>query len=203
MAEKKSMGALMKDGVLGQNPILRLALGVTPALAATTTAANGLGMGLTAACVLILTCLFMGIVGSLLHEKGRWIVALVVGAAFASVAQMVLAGWFPALNAALGLYAPMIAVSSLILCRGGSAAERGAGAALAEGVGMGIGYAAALTLLGAVRELIGRGTLFGAAVLPGYQPLLLAAMPAGGFLALGIAMGIANAVSARRGGKEV
>ncbi len=193
-----------KHGILGNNPLLRLGLGICPAVAVTTTALNGLGMGVATAGALLLTSFVMGLIGGALNEKARFAVTLILSAAFASVAQMVLRGWFPALNDSLGVFVPLIAVSSLILCGGSEAAGRGFGAAIADGLVMGIGYAVAMTLLGAVRELLGRGTAFGAAVLPAaYEPLLLAALPAGGLMLLGIAMGLYNAVFGRgRNGKE-
>lgn len=203
-AQKKSCGALFKDGVLGSNPLLRLGLGLCPALALATTALNGLCFGAAGACVLILTSLVMGLMSGVLSEKARMSVALVLGAGFATAVGMFVRAWFPQISESLTTMIPLIAVSSLLLGRaGGFAAENGAGAALADGLGMGVGYAAALTLIGAVRELLGHGTLFGAAILPAsYQPLLLAVMPAGGLMIAGIAMGIANAIAGRRNEKE-
>ena len=105
------------------------------------------------------------------------------------------------MDAAFGIFVPLIAVNSLILCRGGLfAAAGGAAAGLADGIGMGAGYVFALTLLGIIRELLGYGTVFGTAVLSaGYEPMLMAAAPAGGFLIAGLCMGIANI---RSGGQK-
>ena len=199
----KSPGALLKDGVLGGNPLLRLGLGLCPALAVTTRAANGLGLGVATACVLVCTSLVASLLGKVVSEKGRLPVFLLVSALFATVARMILRGWFPALSESLGIYAPLIAVSCLILSRADFAAERGPASAVADAVGMGVGYICGMTLLGVLRELIGCGTIFGAAILPaGYEPMLMLVMPAGGFLALGILMGIFNAISAKNGKKE-
>ena len=202
-AQNKSFGALIRDGVLGGNPLLRLGLGLCPALAIVTSACTGLCFGIASACVLVLTSLVMGLLGGMLSEKGRAPVALVVSAGFATVAAMIVRGWYPQMPEAFIKLMPLLAVSSLILCRAGHfAAENGACAGLADAVGSGIGYIFALTLIGALRELLGAGTLFGAAVLrAGYEPVLLAVMPAGGLMIAGICMGLANAIANRRGGK--
>ena len=181
------------------NPALRLGLGLCPAAAVATCAVNGLGLGLATACVLLCTCAVAALLGAFVDEKGRLPVFMLVSAAFATVAQLAMKAWFPALGAALGLFVPLIAVNCLILCGADAAARRGA-ASLGRALALGLGYAAALTLLGLVREVIGCGTAFGAAVLPaGYEPMLMAIMPAGGLLALGLLLGILNAVLAKRG----
>ena len=204
MAENnKSTGAIFRRGLLGENPLLRLALGLCPALAVTTTAMGALGMGIATACALVLSNLIVALLSGLVSEKGRLPLAVLVAAALATLVQMVLKGWFPALNAALGIFVPLIAVNCLLLNRAGFAAGNGPAAALADGIGMGLGYICAMTLLGVVRELIGHGTLFGAAILPaGCDPMVMVALPAGGFMVLGILMGIFNAVFKRRANEK-
>ena len=181
------------------NPLLSLALGLCPALAVTTRAANGLGLGLATACVLVCTCLVASILGKILDERGRLPVFLLVSALFAALAQMILKILQPALCQELGVFVPLIAVNCLILNRSETfAAENSPAAAIADAVRMGLGYALALTLVGIVRELISRGTVFGMAILPAsFEPMLMMVMPAGGFLALGLLMGICNAISGR------
>lgn len=187
----------LAGGLFGDNTLLRVGLGLCPALAVATTALNGLCMGVATACVLALTNLAMALVGDVIQKRSRAVATLVVSAALASIAQMILEGWFPALNAAPGVFAPLIAVGSLILLCGERAAGGRVGAAVAGGVGTGAIYALATTLVGAIRELIGKGTFFGAAVLPaGYQPAALAALPAGGLIVLGTCLGVANAMHA-------
>ena len=192
-------GRVFAKGLLGENPALRLALGICPALAVTTTAVNGLAMGLATAAVLACTCLAISLMRGMLPEKGRLPVVLAVSAMFATIAHAVLRAHFAEINAALGVYVPLIAVSSLILCRADRfAAENPVPLALLDGLGMGIGYACGLTILGAMRELIGVGSVFGVRVLgAGYEPMLLAAMPAGGFLVYGLLLGIVRALAAR------
>ena len=196
MAEKNdSLWKLLVDGIWNDNPLFRLGLGIFPALAVTVKAENGLVLGIATACVLVLTSLLMGLVGGLITEKGRIPVTLAASAVFATIVQLILGGWFPEYAAGLGLFGPLIAVNSLILYRAGFfASSYVAIAGLADGIGMGIGYTFALTLVGAIRELIGYGSVFGKALLPAaYKPMLMAAMPAGGLLVVGLCMGIANA----------
>lgn len=200
--QNKSIGALFAGGLLGDNPGLRLALGICPMLAVTTRAANGLALGLATGAVLVCTGLLTSILRALLPEKGRLPVLIVISAMFATVARAVMAMCFPEMNAALGVYVPLIAVSSVVLCRAdGFSAENGIPAALADSLGMGLGYACALTLVGVVRELIGCGSVFGACVLgAGYEPMLLAVLPAGGFIVYGVILGIVNAIAGKRSG---
>ena len=196
MAENnKSTGALA-------NPLLGLGLGVCAALAVTTTAFNGLGMGIATACALILTNLIVALLAKLVSEKARLPLTALVAAGMATLVQLVLKGWFPALEASLGIFVPLIAVSCLLLNRGGVAAASSPAAALTDGAVMGLGYICAMTVLGIVRELIGAGALFGKTVLPGYEPMLMLALPAGGFLALGLLMGIYNAFANRHSDKK-
>ena len=181
----------------GDSLTLRAGLGLCPVLTVATTALTGLCTGVAVACTLVFASLAMALVGGALSERSRAVARLVVSAALASVARMILVIWLPALFAAPETLAPLIAVASLILLGGERAAGESAGAAVAYGVGTGAAYALAATLLGAIRELVGRGALFGAAVLPaGYPPAALAALPAGGLIVLGVGLGIANAMRA-------
>ena len=198
----KSAGSAFARGLLGRNTAFRLGLGLCPALAVTTCAANGLAMGLATACALVCVNLLMSLLRGALSEKGRFPVLLALSATAASIVWAVLRACFPEINAALGLFVPLIAVNTLILSRAnGFAAESSVAASLADGLGMGVGYAIALTLLGAVRELLGSGSVFGVQLLgSGYEPVLLALMPAGGLMVYGLALGIVNAISRKRSG---
>jgi len=187
------MGGLFSGGILGENPLLRLGLGLCPALAVTTTAMNGLGMGITTGCVLVCVSLIASIFGYFTADKGRVAVFMMLSAAFAGVAQMVLKGWYPQLAKALGVYVPLIAVNCMILGRADFAADNGPVRAVADALGMGIGYTCAMTVVGIVRELLASGSVFGAKVLPaGFEPVQLIGKPAGAFLVLGLLMGIFN-----------
>lgn len=200
---KKSPGRLFAEGVLGRNPVLALGLSLAPALAVTTSAANGLGMGIAAACALVLTCLVVALLKRLIPEEGRLPIVLVVSATFATVASMVLRKWQPELYKALGIFVPLIAVNSLVLDRADFARKNGFGAALCDALGMGVGLVFAMTLIGAVRELLGRGSVFGVKLLgAGYSPMAVALLPAGGLLLVGLLAGGFNALAGKKDKKE-
>lgn len=194
MAEKKSCAGLLKNGILCENPLLRLGLGLCPALAIASTAIGALGMGVATACVLVLTSLCASLLRNAFSPKMRMAAIVIISAAWASVAQIVMQACCPELHASLGVYVPLIAVNSMILCRAECfAAQSDIRTALVGSLGMGIGYIAALTLVGVVRELIGHGSIFGASICAACDsPVLLIAMPAGGLLVCGLLMGIAN-----------
>ena len=189
------------NGILAGNPLFRLGLGICPALAVTTCAQAALGMGVATACVLVCSSLVAFVLGKVVSEKGAVATWIMVTACFATVAQFILKGWFPELASELGIFVPLIAVSSLLLSRADFAANNSFGAAMGDALGMGVGYIIAMTLVGIVREILGRGTLFGSDLLP-FTPMTLAALPAGGFIVLGLLMGCWNALMAKKNGKE-
>ena len=201
MADRNTaLGAMLKY----DSPVVRLGLAMVPALAVATRADIGLALGVATVCVVVCTSLVASILGKLVPEKGRLAVLLLTSAAFATFAAMLLRGWYPALAEAMGLYAPLMAVSCLALCRAKDFADGGSPlAATGNAIGMGVAFVAGLTVVSAVRELIGHGSLFGAAVLSaGFEPMVMMVMPAGGLLALGVLLGVCNALSARNGKKE-
>ena len=206
MAEnKKSLGRLILDGLWGENPALRLGLGLCPAIAVTTTGYRGLAMGLATAAVLLCSNLLIALVGRLFEGNARIPAFMVLIAGLAVAAGQVLNAYYPELTASMGMYVPLIAANTLLLSRAENlAAENGPVAAVADGIGMGLGYVCALTVLGVARELFGFGTAFGQVVFAGnFDGNALALLPAGGFLLLGLAMGIFNAaVGKRSNGKE-
>ena len=200
--KKKSPAALFAEGIFGSNPVLRLGLSLCPALAVTTTAMNGLGMGVATACALVCTVLVIALLARLIPDEGRIPIILVVSAAFATAAHMVLRWWQPELSKGLGMFVPLIAVNSLVLDRAELAARRGIAPALADGFGMGVGLVIAMTLIGAVRELIGKGSVFGLRILPeAYQPMAVILLPAGGLLVVGLLMGVFNALAGKKEGE--
>ena len=189
------------NGILAGNPLFRLGLGVCPALAVTTCASAALGMGVATACVLVCSSLVAFVLGKVVSEKGAVATWIMVTACFATVAQFILKGWFPELANELGIFVPLIAVSSLLLSRADFASNNSFGAAMGDALGMGVGYIIAMTLVGVVREILGKGTIFGSSLLP-FTPMTLAALPAGGFIVLGLLMGCWNALTAKKNGKE-
>lgn len=182
-------------------PLYRLALAACPALAVATTGVNGLVLGVATGCVLVLT----GIVGALLDNfvdhKGRVALNMVISAVFAGIAWMIVKAAWGGTAASLGIYLPLIAVNALLLMR--PTEDNNPGGAVSDGVKLALGYILLVTCLGAVRELLDVGTLFGAQVLPkGTQVSALAALPAGGLMLLGLFAGIVNAIRPKRSGKE-
>lgn len=203
VVEKIPSDVLIKGGILPENPLLRLGLGICPAIAVTGYALNGLAMGAATACVLVLSSLVCALLGMVSSDKNRIAVSLIVTAAFTAVVQMLMKGWFPAWNEALGIFVPLIAVSSLLLNRATFAATHGVGMALADAIGMGVGYTCALTIIGIIREFFGHCTLFGLNILPAHcSPMVMVALPAGGFILVGVLMGIFNAILPKKIEKE-
>lgn len=202
---KKSPFALLVDGIWGNNPLLRLALGICPALAVATTGINGLAIGLATAAVLVCSNLVISLIKGLISGPFRLPVIMVIIAGFAAGAQMVLKTYFPEINAALSVFVPLIAVNAMLLVRADTfAAEAGPVEALADGIGMGIGYACAMALLGVIREIFAYGSAFGKVIFTtGFEANAMALLPAGGFLLLGLLMGAFNlALGKRTDGKE-
>lgn len=202
---KPTFRGVFFNGILNENPIFRLVLGVCPTLAATTSATNGIGMGLAATFVLLGSNIVISMLRNFIPDKVRIPAYIVVISTFVTIVQMLIQAFVPALYDALGLFIPLIVVNCIILAR----AEAFAGKntvflSAADGLGMGLGFTAALILIGAVREILGNGTIFGNAIMsPSFEPMLLAVMAPGGFIVFGLILGIFNAItdrlSARKG----
>ena len=167
-----------------------------PTLAVTSSAINGIGMGLSTAVVLACSNLAISLLRKVIPDKIRIPAFIVVIATFVTIVQMVLKAYVPALDNALGLYIPLIVVNCIILARAESfASKNGPLASAVDGIGMGLGFTLALTVLGAVRELLGAGSIFGLSIFgASYQPALLFILPPGAFLTLGFLMALFNKV---------
>lgn len=182
-------------------PIYRLALAACPALAVATTGFNGLALGVATGCVLVLSAIVAAVLDNFVSEKGRVALFMAISAVFAGIAHLILKAAWAEIAAALGIYVPLIAVNCLLLGR--PAGENGLAAAVVEAVKLALGFILLVTCLGAARELMDAGMLFGAQVLPkGLQISALAALPAGGLMLLGLFTGIANALKPGNSGKE-
>jgi electron transport complex protein RnfE len=194
----------VKNGIVTENPTFRLVLGTCPTLAVTTLAVNGIGMGLSTMGVLIFSNLFISMMRNVIPDKIRIPCYVVVIAAFVSIVEMLLKAFAPAVNAALGVYIPLIVVNCIILGRAESFANKNTPVlAVADGIGMGLGFTLALTLIGCVRELIGNGSLFGMAILgSSYKPMLVAILPPGAFIVYGSCIGILNFAQEKKRNKE-
>ena len=205
MAEKKkSIGAIIKNGLLSENPTFRLVLGTCPTLAVTTSAMNGFGMGLAATFVLIFSNLIVSLLRNFIPDNVRIPSFIVIISTFVTMVELIMKAYFPGLNDALGVFIPLIVVNCIILARAEAfASKNGPIASIADGIGMGLGFTVALTLIGSIREILGNGSIFGFQIMPeGYESMLLILMPAGGFLVFGLLLGIINAITMKHSGKE-
>ena len=184
---------LIYNGLIKENPTFVLLLGMCPTLATTTSAINGLSMGLATMFVLICSNVAISLIKNLTPDMVRIPVFVVVIASFVTVLQMCLAAYLPAVNASLGLYIPLIVVNCVILGRAEAfACKHGAFDSMMDGVGMGLGFTMALTLLGIVRELLGAGSVFDIQLLPETTNMLLYILPPGAFITLGYLIAIVN-----------
>ena len=184
---------IITNGILKENPVLVLLLGMC---ATTTSAINGLSMGLATMSVLICTNFVISCIKSITPDKVRIPVFIVVIAAFVTILQMLMAAYAPdSINKALGIYIPLIVVNCLILGRAESfAAKNNPVASLADGVGMGLGFTLGLTVLGIIREILGAGSVFGLVLLPEVTNVLLFVLPPGAFISLGYLIAVVNKI---------
>lgn len=200
MAEKKNLRGIFVNGIIAENPIFRLVLGTCPALAVTTSAFNGVGMGLAATFVLIGSNVVISLLRNFIPNKVRIPAFIVVICTFVTMIQLFMQAFVPTLYDALGIFLPLIVVNCIILARAEAFASKNSVVAAAlDGIGMGIGFTLALLLMGGVRELVGTGAIFGYNVMgAGFEPVLLFILAPGGFLVYGLLLGIINAIGNRR-----
>lgn len=190
----------LTKGLFTENPIFVLAIGMCPTLAVTSSAADGMGMGLATMSVLMGSNLVISLLRNLIPEEIRIPSFIVIIAAFVTLIQFVMQAWAPALNRSLGIYIPLIVVNCIILGRAEAYASKNMPLpSIFDAVGMGLGFTMALTLLGVIRELLGAGSVFNFSVMPsGYEPALIMILAPGAFLTLGVLMGIMNYVNIKR-----
>ena len=184
------------NGIVKENPTFVLTLGMCPTLAVTTSAKNGLGMGLTTMVVLALSNAFISLLRKVIPDKVRIPAFIVIIASFVTVVELLLEGFLPSLYDALGIYIPLIVVNCIILGRAEAYASKNPVLpSLFDGIGMGLGFTIALTMIGAVRELLGAGQIFGMTVMPsGYVPVSIFIMAPGAFFVLAMLTAIQNQV---------
>ncbi len=189
-----------RRGLVKENPAFSLLLGMCPTLAVTTAAANGLGMGLATTAVLTASNLLISLIRNVVPNKIRIPVYVVVIASFVTVVDLVMQAFLPGLHAVLGLFIPLIVVNCIILQRAEAfASQHGPLDSIADGLGMGLGFTGALTILGSIREIIGAGTIFGKAIFgASYQPMLIMILAPGAFLTLGLLIALLNYLRMRR-----
>jgi electron transport complex protein RnfE len=188
---------LITRGILKENPTFALILGMCPTLGVTSTAINGMGMGVATMAVLILSNMAISLIKNLIPSKVRIPAFIVVIASFVTIIGMLIKAYLPALDASLGVFIPLIVVNCIILGRAEAfASKSGVFDSALDGVGIGLGFTLSLTVVGAVREVLGSGAIFGFSFATDVMPLLFILAP-GGFLALGYLMVVFNKIAKR------
>lgn len=189
-------------GIVRENPVLCLILGTCPTLAVTTGAVNALGMGVAATLVLLCSNVAISLLRRVIPSTVRIPAYITLIAGFVTVVQMLVKAYAPALDASLGIYLPLIVVNCIILGRAEMYASKNSVLPSAlDALGMGVGFTAAMLLMGMIRELFGAGTLFGFRVMPSfYTPVTVLILPAGGFFVFGLLIALAGKL---QGGKRI
>lgn len=184
---------VLLNGIVKENPTFVLLLGMCPTLGTTSSALNGMGMGLATMFVLICSNVVISAIKNLVPDMVRIPIFVVVIATFVTVLQMVMQAYVPALYATLGLFIPLIVVNCILLGRAEAfACKNGPVASFFDGLGIGLGFTVALTLLGAVREFLGTGKVFGLAIVPENYGMLVFVLAPGAFIALGYLIAVVN-----------
>ncbi len=189
----------IKRGIIEENPTFVQVLGMCPTLAVTTSLANGIGMGLSVTFVLTLSNMLVSLLRKLIPQKIRIAAYVVIIATFVTIVDMILKAFFPALSSSLGLFIPLIVVNCIILARAEAFASKNTVLkSAADGIGMGIGFTIALSVISAIREILGNGTILGMS-LGITNPAVIMILPPGGFLTLGLLLGLINVIKNRKG----
>ena len=184
---------VLMNGIIKENPTFVLLLGMCPTLGTTSSAINGMSMGLATMFVLILSNLVISLIKNLIPDMVRIPSFIVVIASFVTLLQMLMQAYLPDIYATLGLFIPLIVVNCIILGRAEAfAAKNGPVASIFDGIGMGLGFTIALTVLGAVREILGTGNIFGLTLMPEEYGMLVFVLAPGAFIVLGYLIAIVN-----------
>ena len=202
--QKKTFMSVLLNGLIWENPTFVLMLGMCPTLAITTSGMNGIGMGLAVTAVLIFSNLFISLLRNIIPDSVRIPAYIIIIASFVTMIDMLLKAFLLDLSQALGMFIPLIVVNCIIFARAESFASKNPPVlSIADGLGMGLGFTFAITLLSVIRELLGNGTFFGLQVMPAsYQPMGIMTQVPGGFITLGLLLILVNALSnkSKKGG---
>lgn len=184
----------LSNGIIKENPTFVLMLGMCPTLAVTSSAINGMSMGLTTAAVLVLSNMMISALRKVIPDKVRIPAFIVVVASFVTIVQLLLKAYLPALDAALGLYIPLIVVNCIILGRAESfASKNGIILSMFDGLGMGLGFTVGLTAIGLFRELLGNGSVFSMNIMPdSFEPITIFVLAPGAFFVLAMLTALQN-----------
>ncbi len=207
---KEVSGDLVR-GLWEEIPLFRLVLGMCPTLAVTTSAVNGVGMGIATTFVLVASNIMISLLRKIIPDMIRIPAFIIVIASFVTITDLMMAAFTPELHHALGIFIPLIVVNCIVLARAEAfASKNGPIRSTADGLGMGIGFTIVLILLGSLREILGNGTWFGMPTLTSvmglfnyeYQPMIVMVLPPGAFIGLGLFVALANKIEERRKGKR-
>ena len=203
-----SCGERLKNGLIDENPIFVLMLGMCPTLAVTTSAMNGIGMGLSTTAVLVMSNMLISMLRKIIPDSVRMPAFIVVVASFVTIVDFLMEGYTPSLYDSLGIYIPLIVVNCIILGRAESYASKNPVLpSIFDGLGMGLGFTVGLLAIGAVREIIGAGQIFGKQILPladstmgkaGYTPITIFILAPGAFFVLACLVAIQNKVKSKK-----
>lgn len=184
----------LMNGIITENPVFVQVLGMCPTLAVSTSAINGVGMGLATTAVLLGSNVAISALKKAIPDKIRIPAFVVVIASFVTIVGLLLKAYVPILDKSLGIYIPLIVVNCIILARAEAfASKNSVASSAADGIGMGLGFTVALTVLGSIREVFGNGTIFGLSLFPdSFQPAIIMILPPGGFLLLGLVLAFLN-----------
>jgi len=198
-------------GLWQEIPLFRLVLGTCPTLAVTTSATNGVGMGIATAFVLTSSNIMISLLRKIIPDMIRIPAFIIVIASFVTITDLMMAAFTPELHHALGIFIPLIVVNCIVLARAEAfASKNNIVRSMADGLGMGVGFTIVLTILGSLREILGNGTWFDIPVITGlmesigyeYQPMIVMVLPPGAFIGLGILVAIANKIEEKRKGRK-
>ncbi|HDP67636.1 MAG TPA: electron transport complex subunit E [Candidatus Marinimicrobia bacterium] len=200
MATKKSYAGEFLKGLWDENPVLRMQLGLCPTLAVTNSAINGFSMGLAVIFTLVMSSTIISLARNIIPKEVRIPTFIIVIATFVTIADKMLAAYFPDISKALGPFVPLIVVNCIIMGRQEAFASKNpVGRAIIDALGMSIGFTITLTILGSIRELLGVGTIFAVQIMPSsFEPWMVMVLQPGAFLTLGLMIGVANWINARR-----
>ena len=198
---EKKLSYEFSKGILKENPVLCLVLGTCPTLAVTTSASNAIGMGISATLVLLCSNTVISALRKVIPDKVRIPSYITIIAGFVTIVQMIVKAYAPAINDSLGIFLPLIVVNCIILGRAEMFARKNKVLPSAlDGLGMGLGFTAALLLMGIIREFFGTGCVFGIPIISGaIEPMLIFILPPGGFFVFGMLIALSNKLSGKKG----
>jgi electron transport complex, RnfABCDGE type, E subunit len=181
-------------GIIKENPVFVMALGLCPTLAVSTSVQNAIGMGAAATFVLLCSNIFISLIKNFIPSKVRIPCYILVIASFVTIVDMVMEAYVPPLHKSLGIFIPLIVVNCIILGRAEAfASKNGVFRSMLDGLGMGLGFMLAIIIIASIREILGVGTILDIRILPAsYKPMIVAILPPGAFITIGLLMGLLN-----------